>query len=201
LWGNASYSYDAMGNMKVSSIGEAPVDPDPDILSADPLARPLARRTTFEYSGTTSKLDNVAEWGRDVPSIETTPLRVATSTFLRGRSVQYAAAGNKTSYFGTRLYSARNQMAAITNLNDEGGVRVHRTETPATETGDSATRYFYYTSELQLLTVSEETGPNLWSMSLSTRPMRYEIIWFGGLPIAQTTSSVTILARRGYCNS
>lgn len=203
LWGNATYTYDSMGNMKTASLGEASVT-DPDGLSTpDPRAKPLAYRRTFTYDGITPKLNNVAEWGRDQspeePTGESFDFRKASAE-LRGRSVTYDFAGNETGFVASRTYSPRNNLLwKVTDWSETGaaqheiqygydgrGVRIQRSEYPATEGGDWATRYFYYTPELQLLAVSEDTGPNLWAMTVLPVPMRYQIIWFAGLPVAQT---------------
>lgn len=201
LWGTGEYRYDAMGNMTAMSIGLAPVDTNPQTMGArDPQARPLSRRTTFSYVGTTAKLDNVAEWSTDVPSIESAGShRVSSAAYLQGRSVKYDRAGNETGYFATRSYSARNLMARVANQDEEGspelyieygydghGVRVRRTRAHA-EGGSPGTQRYHYTADLQLLAVGPEFPPAPLACApecaVDPEPLQHGIIWFAGRPV------------------
>jgi RHS repeat-associated protein len=131
-------------------------------------------------------------------------------------TVAYDNAGNESGYFATRTYSPRNLMNAVIDTAGEGpahqinygydyrGVRVSRTETP-TDAG-SASRYFFYTPELQLLASTVDDSNNAWGQSthhIATSPdlaMNREIIWFAGAPVAEigpprTPDDVTIYSR------
>lgn len=199
LWETGEYSYDSMGNMKTGYL-LAPISTEPEAMSArDPQARPLSRRTTFTYDGTTSKLDNVAEWGRDVPTDESSASRrISSNSYLRGRSVTYDAAGNETAYFATRTYSPRNLMSRITDQSKDGsaplfieygydgrGVRLRRTRAHP-EGGSPGTQRYHYSPELQLLAVGTEYPPPPTvcdPVCPDQAPLRHGIIWFAGRPV------------------
>jgi RHS repeat-associated protein len=77
----------------------------------------------------------------------------------------------------------------ITYGYDWRGVRVSRTETP-TDAG-SASRYFFYSPELQLLESTVDDSNNVWGQSThhitSIPPLaaNRDIIWFNGAPVAE----------------
>jgi RHS repeat-associated protein len=76
----------------------------------------------------------------------------------------------------------------ITYGYDWRGVRLSRTETP-TDAG-SASRYFFYSPELQLLESTVDDSNNVWGQSahhISATPLaaNRDIIWFNGAPIAE----------------
>ena len=115
-------------------------------------------------------------------------------------TVSYDNAGNETGYFATRSYSPRNLMNAVIDTAGEGtahqinygydyrGIRVSRTESP-TDSG-SASRYYFYTPELQLLASTVDDSNNVWSQSThhilsSPLSMNREIVWFNGAPVAE----------------
>jgi RHS repeat-associated protein len=187
LWGTGSYAYDAMGNLTSRSLGTPPVD-DGTVLSVP--GRHLRANTAvtgqvdtlaFRYNSTTPEISVVSANGID-------------------HTVSYDAAGNETSYFAARAYSPRNLMNSVTDTSAEGpahsvsfgydyrGVRVSRTETP-TDAG-SASRYFFYTPEMQLLASTVDDSNNVWSLSthhIMSAPllMNREIIWFNGQPVGE----------------
>lgn len=188
LWGTGSYAYDAMGNLMSRSLGVPPVD-DGTVLSvpgrhlrATTAVTGQVDRLGFTFLGTTPKISFVTSNGLD-------------------HTVMYDSAGNETGYLATRTYSPRNLMSAVTDISSEGpahqlaygydyrGVRVSRTETP-TDAG-SASRYFFYTPELQLLASTVDDSGNAWGQTthhIMTSPplaMNREIIWFNGQPVAE----------------
>jgi RHS repeat-associated protein len=187
LWGTGSYAYDAMGNLTSRSLGTPPVD------TGEPLStpgRPFRASTTvtgqvdrlaFTFAGTTPKISIVTANGLD-------------------HTISYDAAGNETGYLANRTYSARNLMNAVADTSGEGpahqisygydwrGVRVSRTETP-TDAG-SASRYFFYSPELQLLESTVDDSNNVWGQSahhIASAPLatNRDIIWFNGAPVAE----------------
>jgi RHS repeat-associated protein len=187
LWGTGSYAYDAMGNLTSRSLGTPPVD------TGQPLStpgRPFHASTTvtgqvdrlaFTFAGTTPKISVVTANGLD-------------------HTVSYDAAGNETGYLANRTYSARNLMNAVADTSGEGpahqitygydwrGVRVSRTETP-TDAG-SASRYFFYSPELQFLESTVDDSNNVWGQSahhIASAPLvaNRDIIWFNGAPVAE----------------
>jgi RHS repeat-associated protein len=186
LWGTGSYTYDAMGNLTSRSLGTPPVD------TGQPLSigRPFHTSTTvtgqvdrlaFTFAGTTPKISIVTANGLD-------------------HTISYDAAGNETGYLANRTYSARNLMNAVADTSGEGpahqisygydwrGVRVSRTETP-TDAG-SASRYFFYSPELQLLESTVDDSNNVWGQSghhIASAPLatNRDIIWFNGAPVAE----------------
>jgi len=138
---------------------------------------------------------------------------VVTSNGL-DHNVSYDSAGNETSYLAS--YSPRNLMTTVTDTSGEGtahqisygydyrGIRVSRTESP-TDAG-SASRYFFYTPEFQLLASTVDDSTNLWgqsthhTMTLPDLAMNREIIWFAGAPVAEigpprTPDDTTIYSR------
>jgi YD repeat-containing protein len=188
LWGAGSYSYDNMGNLTSRSLGAPPVD-DGTILSipgrhlrATKAVTGQVDRLGFTFQGTTPKISFVTTNGLD-------------------HTVTYDSAGNETAYYATRTYSPRNLMSTVTDTSGEGpahqltysydyrGVRVSRIETP-TDAG-SASRYFFYTPEFQLLASTVDDSSNAWGQRthhIMTSPplaMNREIIWFNGQPVAE----------------
>lgn len=181
LWRTGSYSYDAMGNLESVRLGEVISAPDgmarrPRV---DASTLPLGRVTSFAYEGTSPKLASV------------------TNNDLL-RPVTYDAAGNELSHAVQRTYSPRNLLASVIEPLEElthridyafdgRGVRVKRSEPPAA--GGNSSRYYTYSPELTLLSVTEDDEPNPWVrgpvvQSLSPA-VKTEIIWFAGRPIAQ----------------
>ena len=200
LWQSGSYSYDAMGNLLSRSLGRTPPD-DGTILSV-----PHPHRATpfgvsgqvdslsFQYQGTTPKISIVTSGGLD-------------------HSVVYDAAGNELSTFVTRSYSNRNLMTTVSDTSSESphsltygydgrGVRVSRTEAP-TPNG-TASRYYVYSPELQLLEITDDDSANIWSQKARTfsnpLPESHNFVWFGGQPVgewgpARTADSVELSRR------
>jgi RHS repeat-associated protein len=187
LWGAGSYAYDAMGNLTSRSLGTAPVD-DGTILSvpgshlrATASVTGVVDKLAFAYHSTTPQID-IATWnGID-------------------HTVTYDAAGNELSYFATRTYSPRNLLASVTDNSAEGtphtisygydarGVRVVRSESP-TASGTS-NRYFTYSPELQLLSVTDDDTSNLWasghgSIESAPIPVSHEYAYFNGIPVGE----------------
>jgi RHS repeat-associated protein len=121
---------------------------------------------TFSYDGTTPKL-------------------LAVSTEGVSRSLSYDAGGNETGYIADRTYSPRNQLLSVTDSSPAGhtitygydgrGIRITRAETPVG--GGTARALFCYSPELNLLGATRDDGPS------------YDIAWFAGRPVAQTTGS------------
>jgi len=183
LWRTGSYSYDAMGNMLTLKLGEVIEPPDGLLRSGDVAGdastRPLGRINTFAYQGSTPRLAAVT-----LNDLE--------------RPVTYDGAGNELSYAIGRSYSARNHMASVTEWMegtlhridysyDGRGIRVKRSEPPAT--GGSSNRFYVYSPELQLLSVTSDDAPNVWLRqpdgNAVVPTIRTEIVWFGGRPVAQ----------------
>jgi RHS repeat-associated protein len=191
LWRTGSYSYDAMGNMLSLRLGEVIRPPEPGDQSrrharTDVTTLPLGRVTTFAYLDTTPKLTTVTTNDLDRP-------------------VSYDAAGNETTYAIDRVYSSRNLLAAVVepleglthqiNYGYDGrGLRVMRSEPPAA--GGNSTRYFTYSPEFHLLSISSDDSPNPWvrgpQVNAAAPPAHTEIIWFGSRPIAQVTDSSSV---------
>jgi RHS repeat-associated protein len=188
LWKEGRYTWDAMGNVLTAKLGE--VTPgDDDLLiqeeddpnpPSDPRQRPpLARSQEFTYDGTTPKL-----------------AMVRTNNLLR--SIRYDPAGNETAYAVTRSYSPRNHLQEVVDPGDPGeplqhkllysydgrGLRVVRGETATAGPESVAHRYFLYSPELKLLSVTVDDGPNVWTAA-AEKDMKYEIVWFGDRPVAQ----------------
>ncbi|MGH7485243.1 MAG: hypothetical protein ACREMY_06500, partial [bacterium] len=92
LWGTGSYTYDTMGNMLQSKLG-------------DPAVSMLAGEADFTYVGTTPKIATV----RNTSLIDTGGLslkkRRARASSVGYSTVRYDAAGNEISYVATRSYS------------------------------------------------------------------------------------------------
>lgn len=176
LWVASTYTYDRMGNMLSMVQGVENDAPELELGRRVSSQNMLKRRTGFQYSGTTSKLENVVEWGVSRP-------------------VTYDAAGNEIASGATRTYSARNLMAKIEDWPEDSlsphliefaydgrGVRVAETESPADGFDTSSSRYFIYSPELQLLAITPATGPNVWH---EPSPRARQIVWFGGRPVAE----------------
>jgi RHS repeat-associated protein len=143
LWGTGGYTYDAMGNMKTLTLG--------------------TRSLTFNYSGTTPKLQSVSG---------TTPV-----------TVTYDAAGNETS---SGTYSARNLLqstgtfsSGTTYQYDGRGVRIGETVHQGQQVTPST---FVYSPELHLLERSA-WDPNC--AFHGCKDFSADYIWFGNEPVAQ----------------
>ncbi|MGH9418426.1 MAG: RHS repeat domain-containing protein, partial [Thermoanaerobaculia bacterium] len=189
LWGTGSYTYDTMGNMLQSKLG-------------DPAVSMLAGEADFTYVGTTPKIATV----RNTSLIDTGGLslkkRRARASSVGYSTVRYDAAGNEISYVATRSYSPRNLLESVTDASeansnphrleygyDGRGIRLVRSETQSD--GTRASRYYTYSPELQLLSVTGDDGPNVWTTRIRTMslpPAAQEFIWFGGRPLAQFAS-------------
>jgi RHS repeat-associated protein len=208
LWGEADYSWDAMGNILRASLAEvepggpdnlAPTNPKRFQPPNKPVKRgphtaivpPLGRVMSFAYSGTTPVM------------------RAITLNDLE-RSVTRDAAGNEVKYVVTRTYSPRNLLREVIDDSDPGelvphelaygydgrGVRVARAESPSNGAGTVARRSYVYSRELQLLSMTREDGINVWGgdpPSSFGNNVDYEIVWFGGRPIAQIAPGATPL--------
>jgi RHS repeat-associated protein len=186
LWGSGNYAYDAMGNLTSRSLGNPPVDNGTVLslpgrhLRANTAVTGQVDRLSFTFQGATPKISVVTSNGLD-------------------HTLSYDAAGNETGYFASRAYSSRNLMTTVTDTSAEGpahqitygydyrGVRVSRTETP-TDAG-SASRYFFYTPELQLLSSTVDDSNNVWGQSAhilaAPLTMNREVVWFAGQPVAE----------------
>jgi RHS repeat-associated protein len=186
LWGTGAYAYDAMGNLVSRSLGQAPVDDGRDTgLStrrrASAAVAGVVDRLAFTYSSTTPKI------------------AVATNNGL-DHTVAYDAAGNETQYYAGRTYTPRNLLDTVTDGAGEGtphtlsyrydarGVRVSRMESPVT--AGSATRYFFYTPELQLIAMTVDDTANVWSqrhasITSAGLAMNHEFGYFAGIPVAE----------------
>jgi RHS repeat-associated protein len=193
LWGPGSYAYDAMGNILSVRLG-------------DPTVSVQTEEAYFRYQGTSPKIATVRKTA--LPDDYNSGLRVpgksirSDSTY---RGVTYDGAGNELSYVATRSYSARNLMESVTDAAevptdvhridykyDGRGIRVIRSETQFG--GALATRYFTYSPELQLLSVTHDDQPNVWGARIGVQSLpaaKYDIVWFGGRPLAQVSSDST----------
>lgn len=186
LWGTGSYTYDAMGNMTSRKLGTPAPDADP--------SNPLSVRARARVSGVSGTVDTLA-FGYS----STTPkISVVTSNGI-DRTVTYDNAGNETLYAAARMYSPRNLLSTVTDTSgeesshvvsygyDARGVRVSRSESPVA-TG-TATRYYFYTPELQLLASTVDDNANLWgqraALMTAGLPMNHVYGWFAGLPVAE----------------
>jgi RHS repeat-associated protein len=164
-------------------------------LSANDIPAPGSRHERYAYQGTTPRLDHV-----------TTVLQTSPSPTGIDHPLVYDAAGNETHYYADRTYSARNLMTSIIDPSSESltphtiayahdgrGIRVKRTESPTAN--GTATRRFFYSPELHLLTTTNDDQPNLWGSGWikpnSLADSRSDIIWFGSTPIAQINSGGT----------
>jgi RHS repeat-associated protein len=196
LWSTGSYSYDVMGNMLSSKIG-------------DPTLSILAQEAYFTYSGTTPKVATV----RNNNLVDTGELVTAGNPRLRlsrnavgYHTVSYDATGNELSYVAGRSYSARNLLEWVQENGetpndvhrleyryDGRGVRVIRSETQSG--GAKATRYSTYSPEFQLLSVTKDDIPNVWGANrIATNAVlaaKYDFVWFAGRPLAQISSDYT----------
>jgi RHS repeat-associated protein len=190
-----------MGNLTSRSLGTSP-PPDPGGLSIP--GRHVRSTTTV-----TGQVDRLS-----FTFVGTTPkISVVTANSL-DHTVSYDDVGNETGYYVARTYSPRNLMNAVTDTSGEGpahsisygydyrGVRVSRTESP-TDAG-SASRYYFYTPELQLLSSTVDDSYNVWGQSahIMSAPlvMNREVIWFNGAPVGEfgpprTPDTTTELSR------
>jgi RHS repeat-associated protein len=195
LWGKGKYRWDAMGNLLAYELGKVEPGPSDDLLRRGPrplpradddrLTAPRGRTGSIDYVGATPKLASVTT--NDVP-----------------RGVQYDAAGNETSYFATRTYSARNLLGQVTDdyepddpqrhtltySYDGRGVRSVRAESPSDGPATVARSYFLYSPELRLLSATRDDSSNVWSLfgfTIFDKGVSYEIVWFGDRPVAQVT--------------
>ena len=197
LWGTATYTWDAMGNILTADMATV-IPGGPDNLARtnpkrfQPPNRPrhrtqvqtLGRSLAFTYQGTTSVLT-----------------AVTLNDLLH--TVGSDSAGNETSYVATRSYSPRNMLSDVRDQTDpeeslphslhygyDGrGVRVERTETPSNGPATSAHRFYLYTPELRLLAGTRDDAVNVWGGNPPTtfgKNVDYEIVWFGDRPVAQT---------------
>src|SRR6266542_2705960 len=199
LWGEAGYSWDAMGNILRASLAEVePGGPDnlartnpkrfqppnkPIKRSPNTIVQPLGRVMSFTYEGTT-------------------PVMTAITLNDLSRPVAHDTAGNEVSYVVKRSYSPRNLLGEVIDDSDPGelwphevayaydgrGVRVVRAENPSNGGGTVARRSYVYTRELQLLSVTREDGMNVWGgnpPSSFGNNVDEEIVWFGSRPVAQ----------------
>jgi len=186
LWGRGKFTWDLMGNLLTMTLGEIEKSPDPEPLRARRPRRPpdtaatvpLGRSVELQYEGSTPRVAAAVNDGLS-------------------HGVTIDAAGNETSYYVTRTYSARNLLEQVIDTGDaEGavphvvtyaydgrGVRVRRTESPAEGPGTSASRYSTYAPELRLLSVTGDDAPNVWESHHA--PM--EMVWFGERPVGQVT--------------
>jgi RHS repeat-associated protein len=179
LWRTGSYSYDAMGNMLSSKLGDG-----------ESVARQEAH---FSYAGTTAKVatvrnNDIVDTGENLARRRLSGLQANSDGY---HTVTYDAAGNELSYVATRTYSARNLLESVREPVETGsaqhrvqyeydgrGIRLTRKESwGATVTG--TTRYVY-SPELQLLASTGNTGA-----------IRHEFLWFGGRPLAQVSTDFT----------
>src|SRR5713226_6491216 len=182
LWKSGAYTYDAMGDLLSRSLGQAPPD-DGQILSRHGVSNLAVSgqvdRLSFQYQGTTPKI-------------------LTATTGSLDHSVSYDAAGNETQYFAGRTYSSRNLLSTVIDNSSEGpthridygydgrGVRVSRAESP-TPSG-TATRYYTYSPELQLLQITIDDSPNLWGQHRATTmtaglALNHGYVWFNGQPV------------------
>jgi len=191
LWRTASYTWDAMGNILSSKLGEVPPGDDDGLsrVKTDAERLPLGRSLAFTYDGTTSRLAEVA-------------------TNELSRPVGYDAVGNETAYSVTRKYSPRNFLSQVTDAGEPGegfqhtltyaydgrGVRAVRGETPSYGISATSHRYFLYSPELHLLSVTRDDSGNIYAFAQEDRDVKYEIVWFGDRPVAQ----IPIAGPRSY---
>lgn len=196
LWGAGSYHYDSMGNLLSRDLGgSVEVDPNNPLsrtrrfsATPDSLPAPGSIHETYGYTGTTSRLATVTSGGIDHP-------------------ITYDAAGNELRYFDPRTYSPRNLMSSITEPSEDDrshtvtytydgrGVRLIRSEGTTGYTTPFANRYYVYSPELQLISVSVDDNPNIWGKSAISNfvpQMKSEIVWFNGRPVAQLIDGSTI---------
>ena len=194
LWATGSYRYDAMGNLAARDLGGM-VEVDPNnplsrhkVARSDSLPAPGAIHETYTYVGTTSKLSAVTFDGVD-------------------HTLTYDAAGNETRYYDPRTYSPRNLLSSITEPSEDNhahtvsygydgrGVRLTRSEGTSGYATPYATRYYVYSPELQLLSMSVDDNPNLWgktAIANSVPQMKHEIAWFNGRPVGELVDASTI---------
>ena len=207
LWGDRStgrgitYKYDAMGNLLARDLGgmieldpNDPNNPQSRRFAARPdaLPAPGSIHETYSYivpdSSSTARLSTVTSGGIDHP-------------------IKYDGAGNETQYYDTRTYSPRNLMSSITEPSEDGqthtinysydgrGVRLIRSE-GTTGTGTPyANRYYVYSPELQLLSVSEDDNFNVWGKTAvknSVPSMKHVYAWFNGQPVLHALAGNTL---------
>lgn len=173
LWSEGSYTWDAMGNPTTIKMGEVALG---------------GRTHEFSYHGTTPRIDRVSRNGSSSPGEE---------TGIRVLPVAYDSAGNEVGHLVTRTYSPRNLLAEVRQgdedpfehtlrySHDGRGIRVVRGERPSDGIAATARRYFIYTPELKLLSVTKDDAPNIWTAAAVEKDMQHEIIWFGDRPVAQ----------------
>ncbi|HUP62563.1 MAG TPA: RHS repeat-associated core domain-containing protein [Thermoanaerobaculia bacterium] len=183
LWGIGSFTYDAMGNMRSSRIG-------------DPETNVRAEEAHFTYVGNTPKIETVRSTSlpEDSDGLE----RIVTHAVGYQR-VTYDNAGNEVAYVAARTYSPRNLLASVTDAGetfedlhrleyqyDGRGVRLIRAESQSP--GSFARRYFTYSPELTLLSITYDDVPNVWGWRVRTNSLpaaKHDFVWFAGRPLAQ----------------
>ncbi|HYR28396.1 MAG TPA: DUF6531 domain-containing protein, partial [Thermoanaerobaculia bacterium] len=175
LWKLGSYTWDAMGNPLTMKLGEVAPGGDDGLLRTGPRIGiesqwvPGGRTLAFTYADATPRISSVratttAPSGDD--GLLRSGPRISTHDVPSGKPVTYDAAGNETGYLVTRTYSARNHLREVIRHSDEPGdtlehkllyaydgrgIRVARGETPSDGIAATATRYFFYSPELKLL--------------------------------------------------
>ncbi|MGH9420798.1 MAG: RHS repeat domain-containing protein, partial [Thermoanaerobaculia bacterium] len=128
--------------------------------------------------------------------------RRARASSVGYSTVSYDPAGNEFSYVASRSYSPRNLLDSVTDASESSsnthlleygydgrGIRLIRSETQSD--GTRASRYYTYSPDLQLLSVTADDGPNVWATRIratSLPPTAQEFVWFGGRPLAQFAS-------------
>jgi RHS repeat-associated protein len=192
LWRSATYRYDAMGNLL--SIDQGHTGVEPEGLGSRQRIRTdnsLVRTLDFSFVGTTPKLSRVTGFG----TLDAGVPAEGTPGLLVGTPVDYDAAGNELRHLAERSYSPRNLMSAIQEWSEAGpahrveygydgrGVRVSRSESPTGGAAAAATRHYVYSPELQLLAVTADDQPSIWTEGEPSSAL--EILWFDGKPVAQ----------------
>lgn len=170
LWGAASYTYDAMGNMLTSAVP------------------PLTQ--TFSYSGTSPKITQVTAVD-DLRGSATYPMSYDSAGNETLGPNNGSSMANSTNYQETRGYSPRNLLGAIS-------AGYHTTRPHCT--GDicwqnhSHGKQFYYDGRNVLVGAYESSDTALPIVSdrwLYTPELKilafadsYDVVWFGNRPIA-----------------
>ena len=186
LWGSGSFTYDAMGNMLSSRVGD-------NFNTND---------AYFTYVGTTPKIATVRKTALNDPGEFS---RRASSQSVGYQAVTYDNAGNELTYVATRAYSPRNLLASVTApaetladvhrleyQYDGRGIRVIRAETQPDLS--LAKRYFTYSPELNLLSITHDDRINVWGSRLRTYSIpstKHDFVWFNGRPLAQLSPDFT----------
>ncbi|HUP62575.1 MAG TPA: hypothetical protein VNA69_19385, partial [Thermoanaerobaculia bacterium] len=203
LWRKGDYQWDAMGNIVRAQLTEV-IPGGPENLSAGnpkkfkPTDRPRSKKDLLRAG--IQPLGRIMSFSYD----ETTPVITAVTLNDLCRPVRHDEAGNETAYAVTRSYWPRNLLASVSDsFNSEDpvphtvaysydgrGVRATRTEFPSNGPDTLARRYYIYTPELQLLSATRDDAENVWEPDAFPQPsfannVHYEIIWFGGRPVAQ----------------